>query len=166
MTTFTCVACGYHYRVVVDEKVCCFICGAHDAQAPDPVPAEVRALAATPADVAVRLGPAVVLNDESAWVNGKLVTPPLRFNTQAVRDTIAEREGKRPDEDDGLAPIAVLNPIKPDDTPGGAALHPPMAAALVDAQSTALFGQRPLRHRVFAGTAAELCSIYQGLKVA
>ena len=147
MTTFTCVACGYHYRVVVDAKVCCLICGAHDALPPDPVSAEVRALAAKPAEVAVRLGPAVVLNDESAWVNGKLVTPPLRFNTQTVRRTIAERE-QRADDADGLAPIAVLNPIKPDDTPGGAALQP------------------PLRHRVFAGTASELCAMYRTLKVA
>ena len=102
MTTFTCVACGYHYRIVVDAKVCCLICGAHDALLPDPVPAEVRALAAKPAEV----------------------------------------------DADGLAPIAVLNPIKPDATPGGAALQPPM------------------RHRVFAGSASELCAMYRTLKVA
>ena len=102
MTTFTCVACGYHYRVVVDAKVCCLICGAHDALPPDPVSAEVRALAAKPAEV----------------------------------------------DADGLAPIAVLNPIKPDDTPGGAA------------------AATRLRHRVFAGSASELCAIYKTLKVA
>ena len=95
-------ACGYHYRIVVDEKVCCLICGAHDALPPDPVSAEVRALAAKPAEV----------------------------------------------DADGLAPIAVLNPIKPDDTPGGAA------------------AATRLRHRVFAGSASELCAIYKTLKVA